>query len=136
MIEPLEPRLFLAASVPAPRGIYIVTETTSITLTWKKPTLAQLSRMKKYNVTFAAGEFAEGPAGTFQTLALGPKRRSVTLENLKPFTLYTIGISAIDVHNRKAPTRRLAWTDATSTQQRFLYALDLPKNVQGFETLK
>jgi len=112
----------------APTVSYAKIGTTALKLTWPAPAAGSVS---KYRITYTPGS-----AGASKTIDLAAPATSITLWNLAPFTLYSINVSAIDSGGHSATTHLLAWTAATTTQKRYLYVFDLPKNKQGFTNLK
>jgi len=123
------------ASVAAPSGV-IGTQvgTTGIKLTWNSPSGADASRISKYRINYVPGAYV--PGGGRKSIDLPGSARSVSLSSLLPFTLYSINVSAIDGTGALHTTHINSWTAAPATQKRYLYALDLPKNAQGFSHLK
>ena len=123
------------APVAAPSGV-VATKigTTGLKLTWNAPSSADAARISKYRISYVPGAYVAG--GGRKSIDLPASTRSATLSSLLPFTLYSIDISAIDTSGAKHTTHINAWTAAPSTQKRYLYLLDLPKNKQGFTKLK
>ena len=122
------------ASIAAPSGVIgSQVGTTGIKLTWKSPSSADASRISKYRISYVPGAYV--PGGGRKSIDLPASARSVSLSSLLPFTLYSIDVSAIDGTGAVHTTHINSWTAAPATQKRYLYALDLPKDVQGFSHL-
>ena len=121
--------LAIAPTPQAPTLSYTKVGTTGLKLTWPSPTGG--TAVAKYRVTYTPGSAAAG-----KTIELASSARSVTLSNLAAFTLYSINVSAIDAAGKSATTHLNAWTAAPSTQKRYLYVFDLPKDKQGFTNLR
>lgn len=103
-------------------------------LTWKAPTAAEAAKIAKYRITYTPGTWVAG--GGTQTIDVAKGATEVTLSKLLPFTLYSIDVSAVDSTGRRGTAHVNSWTAATSTNKRFLYLFRLPKNRQGFTSLK
>ena len=88
----------------------------------------------KYSIRYAAGAYVPGGGRGIAYAAYN--KTTFTLTNLRPFTLYSIDVASIDAAGVRRTTHINAWTAKPSTTHRYLYAVDLPQNRRGFQTLK
>ena len=125
----------LLTPVAAPSGVGVSQVGTSgLHVHWNAPSSADLARIAKWRVTATPGAFV--PGGGTVSVYVGKGSTSANLSGLLSFTLYSINVSAIETTGAKHTTHVIAWTAATSTNKRYLYLFELPKNKPGFTTLK
>jgi DNA-binding beta-propeller fold protein YncE len=109
--------------------------TSALKLHWNRvPGAAQ------YRITYTPGAYVPGPDGNPKTLTVGAMSTTARLTDLRPFTLYSVTVAAIPAGAASgaapaASAAKVAWTNKPSTTHRYLYAVDLPKSRQGFQTL-
>jgi hypothetical protein len=108
--------------------------TTSMQVNWSAPPPEQ--PVDKYIVTYTPGAWASGAEGQSLTKRITAPATRVSLSGLLPFTLYSIDVTAVSPSGKKTTTHLNKWTAAPATDRRFLYAVRLPKNRQGFTKLK
>ena len=76
------------------------------------------------------------PAGRQKIVDVAATSTSLTLSNLRPFTLYSIDVSAVPMTGAASTTHVNAWTAKPASTQRFLYTFHLAKSRQGFQNLE
>lgn len=100
-----------------------------IKLTWSAPTNG--SPVSKYIIDYFAGTNTP-----MQSVRVAGSATSVNLSGLSSFEVYSIYVIAVDAAGKRASSHVTSMTAATATSKRYLYLLDLPKNVTGFTNEK
>jgi hypothetical protein len=121
-----------AGSLAAPGSVSAApVGTTGITLNW-----SPVSGAAVYRVSYTPGAYVPGPAGQKKILDVPATSTSLTLSNLRPFTLYSIDVAAVPMTGAAGTTHVNVWTAKPATTQRFLYTFHLAKSRQGFQNLE
>jgi DNA-binding beta-propeller fold protein YncE len=89
-----------------------------------------------YRVSYTPGAYVPGPNGQKKIIDVPATSTTLSLSNLRPFTLYSLDVSAVPMTGPGTSTRLTAWTAKPATTQRFLYTFHLPKDRQGFQDLE
>jgi DNA-binding beta-propeller fold protein YncE len=125
---PLTPFAFALPAAPvAPAVSASQSGAIALVLRWKP----QLN-IREYRIKFIGGVYNS----VSKTIKTNGTAASATLTNLLPFTLYSIDVTATNSLGRSTTTHLNTWTAAHSMQKRYLYLFELPKNKQGFTTIK
>ena len=102
--------------------------TDALDVTWEVPD-AVAAYAAKYRITATPGTFW-GPARTIEVVATATSARMSGLESFKQ---YTIDVVALDGSGAEITGGKgVAMTAATATQERYLYAVNLPYSRRGF----
>jgi hypothetical protein len=129
-----------AAAAVAPPIVTVASRSTSrLRLNLAPKTASARAATVKYRVSYTPGAYAVGSIGqrkTVEVAATSTGGASVELTGLLSFVLYSIDVAAVDARGKSATTHVNASTTAPADYKRYLYVPRLPKDRQGFTTLK
>ena len=136
-LSPTTPHVAQSASIAAALRAPSSVSTEQIGTTALKVNWPAVPGAVKYSIRYSPGAYVDAPKGGRKTAYAAGSRTSVTLSDLRPFTLYSLQVATIGADGVSGPVRQaVAWTAKPATTRRYLYAVDLPQNRRGFRTLR
>src|SRR4051794_29138259 len=124
-------RAAVSAAIAAPSPVTTTqVGTTDLKLQWPR-----VAGVTSYKISFVPGAYIPGIDNTRKTFTVGSTATTANLYNLRPFTLYSIDVTAVSPTGSRT-THVNAWTAKPSATHRYLYSFELAKSRQGFQTQK
>jgi DNA-binding beta-propeller fold protein YncE len=135
-VQSPSPAAAAAAPVLAAAAGPFTVSTTQVGTTGLRVSWTRLAGVTNYRIAYIPGAYVPGPGGARKTVTVGAGASSVTLGNLRGFTLYSIDVKAVTSGQVTGAAHANALTAKPSGLRRYLYAFDLPKSRRGFQTME